>query len=143
MWSNSSPEAGPDDARLENVFVYGTLRPPQPGRPAGDSFFYEHVAARVRSAVPARLPGAILYDLGAYPAARPGEAVLQGDLLTVEPAALALMDRIEGHPGLFRRARVSVRTNDRPVEAWIYWAGEALVDGKPRIAEGDWFARGG
>jgi gamma-glutamylcyclotransferase (GGCT)/AIG2-like uncharacterized protein YtfP len=151
MSSNSDPEAGPDDAGPERVFVYGTLRPPRPGRPAGDTFFYERVAVHVRCAVPARLPGAIparlpgaiLYDLGAYPAARPGEGLLQGDLLTVQPAALALMDRIEGHPDFFRRARVSVQTGDGPVEAWIYWAGEALVVGKPRIVGGDWFARGG
>jgi len=136
MSSNSNP--GP-----ERVFVYGTLRPPRPGRPAGDTFFYQSVAAHVRSSVPAHLPGAILYDLGAYPAARPGEGLLQGDLLTVEAAALALMDRIEGHPDLFRRARVCVQAGDGQVDAWIYWAGEALVAGKPRIVEGDWFARGG
>ncbi|MGD8626057.1 MAG: gamma-glutamylcyclotransferase [Anaerolineae bacterium] len=134
MWSNSSGE---------RVFVYGTLRPPRPGRPAGDTLFYERIAAHVRCAIPARLPGAILFDLGAYPAARPGEGLLQGDLLTVEPPALALMDRIEGHPDFFRRARVRVQTGDGPLEAWIYWAGEALVAGKPRIVEGDWFARGG
>jgi gamma-glutamylcyclotransferase (GGCT)/AIG2-like uncharacterized protein YtfP len=127
----------------ERVFVYGTLRPPRPGRPAGDTFFYERIAAHVRRAIPARLPGAILFDLGAYPAARPGEGLLHGDLLTVEPAALVLMDRIEGHPDFFRRARVSVQTGDGPVEAWIYWAGDALVAGKPRIAGGDWLARGG
>jgi gamma-glutamylcyclotransferase (GGCT)/AIG2-like uncharacterized protein YtfP len=126
---------------LESIFVYGTLRPPRPGRPGDDSFFYHRIAPYVRSAIPARLPGADLYDLGAYPAARPGQAVLHGDLLRIQPAALPLMDRIEGHPDLFRRERVTVRTGAGPAAAWIYWARPEMVAGKPLIPGGDWLAR--
>ena len=126
---------------MESVFVYGTLRPPRPGRPGDDSLFYHHIASYVRSAVPACLQGADLYDLGAYPAARPGQAVLQGDLLRIQPAALALTDRIEGHPDLFRRERVTVQAEAGPALAWIYWARAEMVAGKPLIPGGDWFAR--
>ncbi|MCO6450138.1 MAG: gamma-glutamylcyclotransferase [Caldilineales bacterium] len=128
---------------LESVFVYGTLRPPGPATPPEDTRFFPLVASAIRSQSAATLSDADLYDLGAYPGARPGEGVIYGDLLSVDPAALAEFDRIEGHPNFFRRDRVRVQNADGEIEAWIYWAPAGLVDGRARIEGGDWFQREG
>ncbi|MFQ5613614.1 MAG: gamma-glutamylcyclotransferase [Anaerolineae bacterium] len=126
---------------LEQVFVYGTLRPPRSDTPPADSYYHPYIAAHVLQAAPAYLPQADLYDLGPYPAARPGTGLVCGDLLTVAPEALAVMDRIEGHPACFYRRRVRVYLENGPVEAWIYWGPAPATAGRPRIAGGDWFQR--
>jgi gamma-glutamylcyclotransferase (GGCT)/AIG2-like uncharacterized protein YtfP len=129
----------------EQVFVYGTLRPPRPDTPDGDCRYYPKIASYVQSASPAHLLQGELYDLGTYPAARLGEGVIQGDLLIVEATALEIMDRIEGHPTFFKRAKVLVQTEASSeassIKAWIYWAPEGLVLGKHRIVRGDWLQR--
>lgn len=125
----------------EYVFVYGTLRPPQVGTPADDSRYYPQIAAHVQTATPAQLLQGELYDLGAYPAARPGSDIIRGDLLVVEPAAMAIMDRIEGHPDFYQRDKAVVQTETKTVEAWVYWAPAGLVSGRRRIGSGDWLRR--
>ena len=55
--------------------------------------------------------------------------------------ALAIADRIEGHPHLFERQRVAAQTDVGTKEAWLYWASPALIEDCSRIASGDWFAR--
>jgi gamma-glutamylcyclotransferase (GGCT)/AIG2-like uncharacterized protein YtfP len=124
-----------------NIFVYGTLRPPRPGTRPDDSRFYPEIAPHVVSATPARVEGVVLYDHGAYPCARSGTGTVYGELLQVKPEALAIADRIEGHPHLFERQRVAVNTNTGTEDAWIYWASLELIEDCPRIASGDWFAR--
>ena len=126
---------------METLFVYGTLRPRREDGSAEDARFYPLIEPWVRAAAPARLDGAVLYDLGAFPAARPGKGVVKGDVLWVDEEALVETDRIEGHPDFFRRERVRVRVNGREEEAWVYWAPENLVQGRSQIAGGDWFAR--
>lgn len=123
------------------LFVYGTLRPPRAATASDDSYNYPHIAEHVLEVHPATVSGAELYDCGPYPAARPGEGLLHGELLLVEPAALRITDRIEGHPHLYHRERVAVQTDRGRVEAWVYWASEALVADRERIAGGDWFER--
>jgi gamma-glutamylcyclotransferase (GGCT)/AIG2-like uncharacterized protein YtfP len=123
----------------QQVFVYGTLRPPRPGVPAEASRFYYRVAPYVERSVAAHLPEAAIYAVGAFPAARPGEGVVQGDLLTVVAPAVALMDQIEGHPEFFHRTQVTVHTGAGPTTAWVYWGPEELVAENPRIPSGDWF----
>lgn len=125
----------------EQVFVYGTLRPPQSDTPPDDSRYYPNIVSHIRHVAPARLSKADLYTLGTYPAARPGSGLIVGDLLTVEPAALPIMDRIEGHPTFFQRDKVTVQTETSPVEAWIYWAPPGMVIGRRKITGGDWFKR--
>jgi hypothetical protein len=62
--------------------------------------------------------------------------------LQVEPVAIPIADRIEGHPTFYRRARIIVQTKDGAnITAWIYWAPSTLVAGKRRIQNGDWFQR--
>jgi gamma-glutamylcyclotransferase (GGCT)/AIG2-like uncharacterized protein YtfP len=124
------------------IFVYGTLRPPRPGTAAADSRFYPHIAPYIRSATPACLPDAELYNLGAYPALKPGQGVVYGDLLEVEPVVVEITDRIEGHPHFYRRAEVKVQLeNDSTAAAWVYWAPRGITLGRPRIGCGDWFQR--
>jgi len=127
---------------IEHVFVYGTLRPPKPDTPEGDTRYYPQVVPYIQAAAPAYILQADLYDLGTYPAARPGDSIIHGDLLTIEPQALTIMDRIEGHPTFFQRAKVLVYHSESiSIEAWIYWAPEGLTLGKPRIPQGDWLQR--
>jgi gamma-glutamylcyclotransferase (GGCT)/AIG2-like uncharacterized protein YtfP len=103
--------------------------------------FYPQIAPDILYAAPAYLEDVTLYDLGAYPGLRPdGETRVRGDLFVVRPVALAVMDQIEGHPQFFRRARAWVCAEEDPVQAWVYWAPASLVEGKPRIACGDWLA---
>lgn len=128
-------------ADSEYLFTYGTLRPPWPNTPADDVRYYPTIADYIRSHRPATVTGAQIFDLGGYPAAVRGEGVVQGDLLELDPAALPITDRIEGHPTFFRRTRVTVQTNDGAVDAWLYWAPPGLTQGKRRIANGDWFRR--
>ena len=125
----------------ETLFVYGTLRPPHNDTPVDDSRYYPSIADYVLAQQPATLAGADLYDLGAYPAATPGQGVLQGDLLTLDPAALPIADGIEGHPTFFRRQRITVQTDAGNVDAWIYWAPPGLTVHKRRIDNGDWLHR--
>ena len=125
----------------ETLFVYGTLRPPHNDTAADDSRYYPSIADYVLAQQPATLAGADLYDLGAYPAATPGQGVLQGDLLTLDPAALPIADGIEGHPTFFRRQRITVQTDAGNVDAWIYWAPPGLTVHKRRIDNGDWLHR--
>ncbi len=125
------------------LFVYGTLRPPRADTAPGDSYNYSHIAEHVLEIHPATVSGAELYDCGPYPAARPGEGLLHGELLLVEPAALRITDRIEGHPHLYHRERITVQTDRDRVEAWVYWASGELVADRERIAGGDWFERCG
>ena len=127
---------------IEQVFVYGTLRPPRSDTPEGDTRYYPQIAPYIQTVTPAYILQADLYDLGTYPAARPGNNTIHGDLLTIQPQALPIMDRIEGHPTFFQRARVLVHdTKNNSTEAWIYWAPEGLTVGKPRIPQGDWLQR--
>ena len=127
--------------RTEHVFVYGTLRPPLPGAPADACRYYPHIEKYVQQAVPAWVVGGALYNLGTYPGATRGDGEVQGNLLTVKAEALAVMDRIEGHPVFFKREKITVQTKNGPTTAWIYRASKGLVIGRRRIANGDWLKR--
>ncbi|NUM46989.1 MAG: gamma-glutamylcyclotransferase [Anaerolineales bacterium] len=126
----------------EHLFVYGTLRPPQSDTHPDDSRYYIRVSPYIQNITPARLSNAVLYDLGTYPGARPGPGLVNGELLTVAPAALDILDQHEGHPHFFYRERVHVETAQGIVEAWIYYAPESLINGHCPIPNGDWLRRG-
>lgn len=126
----------------ERLFVYGTLRPPQPDSNPDDSRYYTRVSPFIQNITPARLPHAVLYDLGTYPGARPGEGAIVGELLTVAPAAIHILDQHEGHPHFFYRERVRVEIAQGAVEAWIYFAPESLINDHCPISNGDWLRRG-
>lgn len=86
-------------AMLERLFVYGTLQRGccNHGLLAGGRWIGASRTA----------PGFALIDLGRYPGmVRRGPAAVAGELYHVTPAVLEALDRFEGHPWLFRRARV-------------------------------------
>ncbi|GAA1005799.1 MULTISPECIES: gamma-glutamylcyclotransferase family protein [Streptomyces] len=131
-------------------FVYGTLR-------SGEGNHGVFLRGRIRSAEPARLAGAVLYDGPGYPYAveEPG-GVVRGELMTVLPEkygeVLTSLDRLEGHvPGdprsLYERVeREVVRESDgAAVRAWVYFAGPSVtarLRAAGRLIEGgDWTLR--
>ena len=87
----------------------------------------------------------VLYDLGRFPGAVPGEGTVHGELVRLhDPQAWAVLDRYEGcEPGrktesLFVRRQVSLQTPaDRT--AWVYWFNSDPA-GRPRVPSGDWAA---
>jgi gamma-glutamylcyclotransferase (GGCT)/AIG2-like uncharacterized protein YtfP len=114
------------------LFAYGTLKDPQ------------QVAAVLGPAVHARIVGpgrvhGILYDVGGYPALRPGAApddAVCGLLLELDDGgALARLDEYEDvSSGLYVRERCHVRLDDgRTVDAWVYVYNRPTV-GLRRIA---------
>ncbi|MEX2980516.1 gamma-glutamylcyclotransferase family protein [Streptomyces sp. C36] len=127
-------------------FVYGTLRP---GRHNHARF----LRGRTMAEVPARLPGAVLYEGPGYPYAVEGAAgEVRGELITVAPAVydevLASLDALEGHrPGdprnLYERVVCEVTVEDGgTVRGWVYVAAERLArrlraEGR-RVPGGDW-----
>jgi gamma-glutamylcyclotransferase (GGCT)/AIG2-like uncharacterized protein YtfP len=126
----------------EHLFVYGTLRPPQPDSHPDDSRYYARVSSYIQAITPARLPNTDLYDLGTYPGARPGQGEIVGEILRLAPAALTILDAIEGHPHFFYRTRTTAQTADGSREVWIYYAPASLINGHCPIPNGDWLRRG-
>ncbi len=129
-------------SQLQQVFVYGTLRPPNGVSNPHDSRYYGKVKEFIRAECAAQLDQAVIHNLGTYPAARPGKGRIIGELLSVEPRAVEIMDQIEGHPRFFRRKKVYVKTESGQQEAWIYWAPKYLIGVAPVIECGDWLQRG-
>lgn len=87
----------------------------------------------------------VLYDLGHFPGAVPGDGVVQGELFRLlGPEVWAVLDRYEGYDpdreeaSLFVRRRVLLgEPADRT--AWVYWYNDDPTD-RPRIPSGDWAA---
>ena len=108
------------------VFVYGTLRPP-------DKEATHH------------LPGFDMFDAGKFPYIVPSQSgfpSVYGNLLEVNRAELAYLDRIEGvDHGLYLRNEVYVHDIDSGIvcKAWAYVGGPLLLP-KP-IPSGDWTKR--
>lgn len=102
---------------VEHLFTYGLL---MPGYRLHDS-----IAPYVRRARLGLING-ILLDLGFCPALVPGEGVVCGMLLEIEPEALEITDHIEGccadrDASFYSRRMVKVRlARGENVEAWVY-----------------------
>ncbi len=135
---NSGQRDGRMTARTP-VFVYGTLRPGQPG------FDELKLANRVEHLGPAAVAGS-LYDLGDYPGAVLRSAgVIVGELLRpLDDAVLPLLDEFElfdpSDPAGSEYLRVPVTALGQSGSAWIYIYNFPL-DGARLIASGDWSAR--
>ncbi|WJV48847.1 gamma-glutamylcyclotransferase family protein [Streptomyces flavofungini] len=127
--------ADADADHLEHLpfFVYGTLRP-------GERNHTAHLAGRITSHTPARLPDTALYDGPGYPYAveTPTAGPVHGDLITPHPAAYAsvrtALDHLEEYtPGarhnLYERVSREVHCADGTRRrAWVYVAGERLAE---------------
>ena len=100
------------------LFVYGTLKRGGSNHPflAGQTF-----VGHARTAA-----GYELYDLGGYPGMVPstnGAEPVEGEVWSVDPAALSSLDDLEGvHEGLYRRERVALAApfGDDEVQTYIY-----------------------
>ena len=116
------------------LFVYGTL---MTGEPA-----HRMLAAVVVRSVAARLPGAVLHDLGAYPAAVAGAGDVHGEVHWLDrehfAAVVARLDAYEGDE--YRRVICPVWPDDAAatVDAWVYLAAPERMAGYPLIADGRW-----
>lgn len=87
----------------------------------------------------------LLYDLGRFPGATPGDGTIHGELFRLrDPRAWTTIDRYEGYDpdrenaSLFVRRRVAL---EHPANqtAWVYWY-NGDVSGHPRVPSGDWAA---
>ena len=113
------------------VFVYGTLLSGE--RNARWALGARRVAAWTRGT---------LYDPHyGFPAfVREGEAIVKGELLTVDDEGFKSMDRLEGYPRLYRREQIQVNLiGGGRVLAWVYIMNR-LPDGAKVIEGGDWKA---
>lgn len=130
-------------------FVYGTLR-------QGEANHHLIKKATV-SCRPARLAGAVMYDLGPYPMIVEGEGAIIGELVEIDPAryeaVLRRLDILEGvdgndpeNPrGLYRRVRRPVQLEDVAeavsVDAWVYLGRETTARRGVLRPGGDWVRR--
>jgi gamma-glutamylcyclotransferase (GGCT)/AIG2-like uncharacterized protein YtfP len=120
----------------DKFFVYGTLKE---GGHFADQFDEYRTAA-----MQAKLEGFELFNLGWFPAIKPGEGTVQGELHRYTNADMVrgMFDRIEGYTGdpktsMYDRRRVTVTTDEGKEEAWAYvFMGK--VDKKNKVKDGEW-----
>lgn len=132
---DASPLDRAAGGRMETtrIFVYGTLR--QGGsnerviQDLGDCAHFVGPARTVR--------GFELRDLGAFPAMIPGCGVVEGEIVEVDAAGLARLDRFEGHPSFYQRGEVELEGGE---VAQAYMMTGERTAGRPIIASGDWLA---
>lgn len=115
---------------LEDVFVYGTLKPGHHN--------FEMCSSYVESYHEAEIDGD-LYALGGIPAiSKLGTGnIIKGYVLRVPPFILyGNFDRLEGHPNLYQRVRTTTISGE---QVWVYvWATPGELEIKfPRIEHGD------
>lgn len=77
-------------------------------------------APRARALCTARLPGHRLVFKGFADAIKDGKSDLAGVLYEITPACELALDRYEDVPALYRKAMVTVETDEGPREAMIY-----------------------
>ncbi len=116
------------------LFVYGTLMAGEPAHPL--------LAAAIVRSTPARLAGAVLHDLGAYPAAVVGTGDVYGEVHWLTAAAFdAVIARLDAYEGEeYRRLCCPVWPHDGApaIHAWVYLAEPAAMARYPVIATGRW-----
>lgn len=114
------------------VFVYGTLL-------VGERNHRLLKGTQLLSDEARTQPGFRLYDLGPYPAlVRGGDQAVVGEVYEVDQPTLAALDRLEGHPDLYRRTGI-VLADDTDVETYLM--SPAQLAGYPIIASGSWRLR--
>lgn len=116
--------------KLTKVAVYGTLM-------TGERNY--SVGADALSRVPCVIHGT-LYDTGwGFPAFVPGgDTPVVAELLEVDGAVMARLDRLEGYPYLYNRLSMTATLEDGTQEsAWVYVMNN-MPDGAVQIPSGDW-----
>jgi len=125
-----------------HLFVYGSLRS------GFRSPAYEYISRYFDLVGSAKVKGK-LYDLGEYPAAKPGsdDKFIIGELYRIKNEnefswAMGQLDDYEGvHVGfddtqLYCREIAEAYIDDKTIAAWIYWYHGDVTD-KPVIESGD------
>lgn len=114
---------------MEPVFVYGSLREGMHNN------WYLEEAQLVQTG---HIQGFDMYQLNTFPAIVPGSGVVVGEVYQVSKATLAVLDRLEGHPNVYKREKVTVTlTEGEPVTAWVYvW--QRPVNHLIPVLSGDW-----
>jgi gamma-glutamylaminecyclotransferase len=112
------------------VFTYGTLLRGEVNH---------DLLARARFVSEARTePCYELFDLGPFPAmSTGGETAVCGEVYAVDDATLARLDRLEGHPNFYQRARILL---DDGQAVQTYLMDRARMRGRVLIPSGDWRA---
>ena len=86
----------------ERLFVYGTLMKGEPN--------HHELSAAVHLGPAVTTKGFELVLMGVYPAlVRGGVGVVLGELYRIDRSLLAVLDRFEGHPTLYRRRRIVLK----------------------------------
>lgn len=113
---------------MEPVFVYGSLRRGMHNhRVMGESEFLAE----------ATLTGFSMFQVSSFPAIVEGNGSVKGELYLVDDATLARLDRLEGHPRMYRREMVTVQSGDVLAQVWAYvW--QQSVDRLTPVSSGDW-----
>lgn len=120
-----------------HVFVYGTLRR---GGSNDINLLQPPPQWRGRAAI-----AGTMYDFGRYPGVVLGGAdLVQGEVYTVTPALLAVLDEIEEiypqqRDEYFRR-EIPVEVAGATLGCVVYEINPRYVAGRERIASGDWIA---
>ncbi len=98
------------------VFVYGTLR-------VGQGNFNRYMAGAVFYGKGKTAFGAELYGEFGIPYAKKTKSAtpVVGELYGVNDAELRLLDRLEGHPRVYRREMVPVLVGGNVYMAWMYF----------------------
>ena len=115
---------------MTRVFVYGSLLRGEPNHGL-------LVAARFIGRAHTR-PMFALHDLGAFPGVvSNGTTAIAGEIYEVDGLTLERLDRLEGHPHLYRREVVELVTDEGNELAYIYVYVASLGRARP-ISSGDW-----
>ena len=114
--------------RRRRVFVYGSLLAGEPNH---------GVLAGAELVGPAlTAPAFELFDLGAYPAlVAGGTRAVAGEVYLVDAAVLRRLDALEGHPGFYRRTRITLE-DDRRTEAYLLRPDQVVE--RRVVTSGDW-----
>lgn len=115
---------------MTRVFVYGSLLRGEPNH---------RLLAAARFIGPAHTrPVFALHDLGAFPGVvSNGTTAIAGEIYEVDGPTLERLDRLEGHPHLYRREVVELVADDGVELAYIYVYVASLKFTRP-IASGNW-----
>ncbi len=113
---------------MTRVFVYGSLLAGEPNhRVLASARFVAHARTR---------PTFALHDLGAFPGVVAGGATaVVGEIYEVDGPTLDRLDRLEGHPHLYRREVIELEGGVELAYIYVYVAslGRARA-----ISSGDW-----
>ncbi len=116
------------NSELKQVFVYGTLRS---GQPNHYHLRGQHLLGQARTT-----PSFNLVSLGHFPAMiHGGTTAVIGEVYEVDGQALEDMDRLEGHPGFYRRESIALE-DGRQVLAYLLPKDQSY--NTTPIPSGDW-----